>query len=144
MIRQATKYDKTQIIEMMKRFKEESKIEQLKQLDNEPYWNQLLDSIFAGQGVVFVKDNVGLIMGVVMPTIWCNKTFVMHEFAWWVDKEYRNGTTGYRLVKEYIKYGNKLKEQGRIIFFTLSKLPITPKLDYTKLGFEKLDENWIQ
>jgi len=144
MIRQATKYDKKQIIEMMKSFREESKIEQLKQLDNEPYWNRLLDSIFAGQGVVFIKDNVGLIMGVVMPTIWCNKTFVMHEFAWWVKKEHRTGTTAYRLVKEYIKYGNQLKEQRRIIFFTLSKLAITPELNYTKLGFEKLDENWIQ
>ena len=95
-------------------------------------------------GIVFIKDNVGLIMGVVMPTIWCNKTFVLHEFAWWVRPEHRTGTIGYKLVKAYIDFGNKLKEQGRIIFFTLSKLPDTPNLDYTKLGFAKLDENWIQ
>lgn len=144
MIREANKYDKTQIIEMMKEFRRESKIAQLQNLDNEPYWNRLLDNIFAGQGIVFIKDNIGLIMGVVMPTIWCNKTFVLHEFAWWVRPEYRTGTVGYKLVKAYIDFGNKLKEQGRIIFFTLGKLPDTPNLDYTKLGFTKLDENWIQ
>ncbi len=144
MIRQANKYDKTQIIEMMKQFRSESKIEQLQHLDNEPYWNQLLDNIFAGQGIIFIKENVGVIIGVVMPTIWCNKTFVLHEFAWWVKPEHRTGTTGYKLVKAYIDFGNKLKQEGRIIFFTLGKLPQTPDIDYNKLGFTKLDENWIQ
>lgn len=144
MIREATRYDKRQIIEMMKQFREESRIFQLQQIDNESYWNQLLDNIFAGQGIVFIKDGVGLIMGVVMPTIWCNKSYVLHEFAWWVKPEHRLGTAGYKLVRAYIEYGKKLKDEGRILFFTLSKLANTPDLDYAKLGFNKLDENWIQ
>jgi hypothetical protein len=55
MIRLATKYDKIQIIEMMKLFRQESNIKQFQNIDNEVYWNKLLDNILAGQGVVFIS-----------------------------------------------------------------------------------------
>lgn len=144
MIRQATKYDKTEVIEMMKEFRKESQIIQYQDLDNIEYWNQLLDQIFAGRGVVFIKPKVGLIMGLISPVIWCNKTLAMYELAWWVKPEYRTGTTGYRLLQAYIEYAKKLKEEGRIKLFTLSKLPNTPDIDYAKFGFVKTDENWMQ
>jgi hypothetical protein len=51
MIRQATKQDKPQIIELMKLFRAESNIKQYQNLDNEPYWNKMLDMILAGAGV---------------------------------------------------------------------------------------------
>ena len=60
MIRKATKYDKIEIIETMKLFQQESPIEQFKTLDNEPYWNRLLDTILAGKGVVFIDPGKGL------------------------------------------------------------------------------------
>ena len=53
MIREANKYDKTQIIEMMKAFRNEADFPEFQQIDNEPYWNVLLDNIFAGQGIIF-------------------------------------------------------------------------------------------
>jgi hypothetical protein len=59
MIRKATKYDKIQIIEMMKLFRAESNIEQFQDIDNEPYWNRLLDNILAGAGVVFIEEGKG-------------------------------------------------------------------------------------
>jgi RimJ/RimL family protein N-acetyltransferase len=144
MIRQATKYDKTQIIEMMQSFRAESNIEQYKALDNQEYWNQLLDNIFAGQGIVFIQDNVGLIIGVISPTVWCNKTLALYELAWWVKPEHRNTTTGYRLLKAYVDYGKQLKELGRIKLFTITKMVSSPDIKYQKFGFSKLDENWVQ
>lgn len=144
MIRQANKYDKTEILEMMKQFRQESRIAQYQRLNNPDYWNELLDSILAGRGVVFIEEGKGLIMGIIGPVIWCNKTLALYELAWWVKPEYRNGTTGYKLVKSYIEYAKKLKQENRIVLFTLSKLPDTPNLDYTKLGFVKVDENWMQ
>ena len=143
MIRQASKYDKTQINELMLLFKTESKIKAFQKLKESDYWNNLIDSILAGRGVIYIKENEGLIAGIVLPTIWSDKIYVLHELAWYVKPEFRKTTTGYRLLNEYIKYGNQLKESGRIAFFTLSKLPTT-KLNYSKLGFAKLDENWIQ
>ena len=56
MIRQATKYDKTQIIEMMKMFRQEADLPEYKDVENLEYWNQLLDSIFVGQGIVFIDE----------------------------------------------------------------------------------------
>ncbi len=144
MIRQATKYDKPQIIELMKLFRSESNIKQYHSLDNEPYWNRLLDTILAGAGIIYIEDGIGLIMALIAPTLWCDKTFYMQELAWYVKQEQRNTSVGYRLLKKYIEYGNKLKDEGRIIMFAIGKMPSSPDIKYEKFGFTKLDENWIQ
>lgn len=144
MIRVATKHDKAQIIEMMKLFRAESKIEQFQDLDNEPYWNRLLDTILAGMGIIYIEDGKGLIMALITHTAWCDKTLQMYELAWYVKPEYRNTTIGYRLLKSYVDYGKKLKESGRIKLFSIAKMVTSPDLKYDKFGFSKLDENWIQ
>jgi GNAT superfamily N-acetyltransferase len=144
MIRKATKYDKTEIIEMMQLFRAEADIEQYKHLDNVVYWNKLLDSILAGQGIIFLEEGKGLIMALIAHTAWCDRTFQMYELAWYVKPEYRNTTVGYRLLKEYIDYGKQLKEQGRIKLFSIAKMVSSPNIKYDKFGFNKLDETWIQ
>lgn len=144
MIRQATKHDKKQIIELMKLFRAEAKIKQYYNLDNEPYWNKLLDTILAGAGIIFIEDGVGLIMAIITPTIWCDKTLQMQELAWYVVPEKRNTSIGYRLLKKYVEYGKELKEQGRISIFAIAKMVTSPDIKYGKFGFTKLDENWIQ
>jgi GNAT superfamily N-acetyltransferase len=144
MIRQATKYDKTEIIEMMQLFRAEADIEQYRHLDNIVYWNKLLDSILAGQGIIFLEEGKGLIMALITHTAWCDRTFQMYELAWYVKPEYRNTTVGYRLLKEYIDYGKQLKEQGRIKLFSIAKMVSSPNIKYDKFGFNKLDETWIQ
>ena len=144
MIRKATKYDKIQIIEMMKLFRAESNIEQFQEIDNEPYWNRLLDNILAGAGVVFIEEGKGLIMALISHTAWCDKTYQMYELAWYVKPEYRNTTVGYRLLKTYVDYGKQLKAEGRIKLFSIAKMVTSPDVKYNKFGFAKLDENWIQ
>jgi hypothetical protein len=69
MIRQAIRQDKEQIIELMKLFRAESNIKQYQGLNNEPYWNRLLDTILAGAGIIFIEDNVGLIMALILGSI---------------------------------------------------------------------------
>jgi N-acetylglutamate synthase-like GNAT family acetyltransferase len=143
-IRQATKQDKKQIIDLMKLFRAESNIKQYQSLDNEVYWNKLLDIILAGAGIIYLKDGVGLIMAIITPTIWCDKTLYMQELAWYVIPSQRNTSVGYRLLKKYVDYGNQLKAQGRISMFAIAKMVTSPDIKYTKFGFSKLDENWIQ
>ena len=144
MIRQATKHDKKQIIELMKLFRDESKIDYVKNLRDETYINKLLDTILAGAGVIFIEDGVGLIMAIITPTIWCDKTLQMQELAWYVKPEKRNTSIGYRLLKKYVEYGKELKEHGRISIFAIAKMVTSPDIKYGKFGFTKLDENWIQ
>lgn len=128
----------------MKLFRAESPIQQFVDEDNESYWNELLEKIFAGAGAVFIEDGKGLLMCMVLPTIWNDKLFALHELAWYVKPEYRGGTTGYKLLKAYLEYGQQLKESGRVRYFTMTKLVTSPDIDYGKLGFRKVDENWIQ
>jgi len=143
-IRQATKYDKIQLQEMIRMFRDESPIEQYKDIDNPEYFNSLIDSIIAGRGVIFIEDNVGFIMGLISPVIWCEKTLAMYELAWYVKPEYRHKTTGYKLLKSYIDYSKQLKEQGRIKLFTVTKMVTSPDFDYSRFGFKKIEENWMQ
>lgn len=143
MIRQATKYDKTQVIELMKCFRAESPVHEIYAEDDEQHWHKLLDSIFAGAGAIFLEDQKGLLICMVFQSIWNSKVYGLHELAWYVKPEYRKGTTGYKLLKAYMEYAKQLKQNKRISFYMLSKLPQTPNIDYAKFGFAKLDENWI-
>ena len=144
MISQATKYDKTEIIEMLRLFRQESKIEQYQNFDNEEYINKLLDNIMAGAGVIFIERGKGFIMALISHSAWCDKTFQMYELAWYVKPEYRGGTIGYRLLKEYVTYGNHIKATGRINIFSIGKMVTSPNIKFEKFGFRKLEENWIQ
>ena len=125
-------------------FKNESNILQLRELYSPEYWDQLLNTILAGAGIIFIEPNKGLIMALIAPSVWCNKTLQLHELAWYVKPEHRNTSIGYRLLKQYVDYGNKLKQSGRIKFFTMAKMVTSPDIKYDKFGFKKLDENWIQ
>ena len=143
-MRKANKFDKQDVIDLMVGFKNESGIQALSEINNPEYWHCLLDTILAGAGIIYLEPNKGLIMGIIAPSLWCNKTLQLSEMAWYVKPEHRTGSLGYRLLKEYVKYGNELKESGRIKFFTMTKMPTSPDIKYNKFGFTKLDENWIQ
>lgn len=143
-MRNATRYDKETIIEMMKEFRKEAGIPEYDQVDNVPYWNKLLDHILAGAGVAIIEEGKGIFLALITHTVWCDKTFYMQELAWYVRPEQRNETTGYRLLKEYIRQGKSLVNAGRIKFFCIAKLTSSPDIKYEKFGFRKLDDNWIQ
>jgi hypothetical protein len=143
MIRQATKHDKTQIIDLIRLIRDESEIEEL-QFENEEQWNRLLDTMLAGAGIIYIEDGKGLIMGLITPSVWCDKSLILHEVMWFVKKEYRKSTIGYRLFDAYVKYGKKLKDEKRIKYFVMGKLPTSPNIKYEKYGFKKTDESWIQ
>lgn len=140
----ANKFDKEKIKDLLRLFYAESKLMILNGWNNEKYIDNLLDTLFIGRGVIYLKEDVGVIMGIITPTIWCDKTLQLSELAWYVKPEYRNTSIGYRLLKAYIEEGKRLKESGRIKFFTISKMVDSPDIKYQKFGFSKLDETWVQ
>lgn len=143
-MRQATRYDKPAIKDLLRSFRDESGFTELADIDDSPYLDATLDAILAGQGVVFIEEGKGLLAALITPSVWNDKTLIMHELAWYVKPEHRKSLIGYRLFKAYILFGNGLKDQGRIKYFTMSKLDTSPLLKYEKHGFRKKDENWIQ
>lgn len=144
MIREATKYDKKHIFEMLREFRKESAVPQFQTLENETTVDNLVTSIIVGRGRIFLDDDKGLLIGLITPSVWCSRTYVLHELAWYVKPEYRHTRSGYRLLKAYIDYGRRLKDEGRISYFTVSKMTSTPDINYARFGFIKIEENWIQ
>lgn len=144
MVKIATRYDKAEIKALMRQFRDESGFDELSRIDDSYHFDAMLESIFVGQGVIYLEEGKGLLMALILPTIWDSKTLVMHELAWYVKPEFRKGSIGYRLFKMYVDYGNQLKREGRIAYFTMSKLDTSPNLKYDKHGFRKKDENWVQ
>jgi len=142
-IRQANKYDKNSIIEMIQEFGKESKLEHLNNLKSD-YLNNLFNTIFAGLGIVYIEENKGLIVGIINPSVWNKDFFMLHELAWYVRPEYRSTPIGYRLFKEYMKKAEELKVDGRIQAIVMGKLASSPDIKYNKFGFDKLEESWIK
>lgn len=143
MIRQATKYDTEQIIDMMRRFRDESPVRDIYQEDDPDYWRKLLAGIFAGAGVIFIAEGQGLLMAAIVPSFWSSKVLSLHEAAWYVLPEHRGGSVGFRLFRAYVEYGKALKAEGKIRFFTIGKMSSSPDLKFGKYGFRPIDETWI-
>jgi len=144
MIYRATKFHKPIIVDLMKQFADESPIDYCHAYADMEYGNKLLDEIFAGRGAVFLSDDYGILMSIILPCIWSDKIYGLHELAWYVKPEKRGGISAYKLLKAYNEYGELLKTTGRIKYYTMSRLVTSPDMDYSRFGYRKQDEIWIQ
>jgi N-acetylglutamate synthase-like GNAT family acetyltransferase len=147
MIREANKFDIDAIIKMLRNYQQVAPIDALKFANDEDYIRQLLTEIIAGVGFILVSERDGLIVGMIIaariPNIWNPKVFQCSEVAYWVEPEYRGGTSAYRLISEYVAKCDEWKKQGRIDFYTVSKMRNSPDLKFNKFGFQQLEETWV-
>jgi N-acetylglutamate synthase-like GNAT family acetyltransferase len=143
-MRKATRYDKENIKELLRCFRDEARFDELSDIDDSPYLDSLLESILVGQGVIFFEEGKGMLIALLCPSVWNKDVMILHEMAWYVKPEYRGGSIGHRMFKAYIKHAQELKEQKLIRYFTMGKLDTSPNLKYEKYGFRKKDESWIQ
>jgi len=145
-IRQANKFDIPQIIELLWHYHASGVFLDIKITDDTTA-KKLLSTILAGAGVAVVSEHdnklTGMILGICTPFLWDNKKLIINEIAYWVDEEYRGGSTGYRLLKEYTNICNELKKQNKISFYTISQMEGT-KLNYEKFGFRPIESIWSQ
>ncbi len=148
MIRQANKFDIKAIINLLKQYKESAPLDVLKYANDEEYITKLLSELLAGSGIIFLaeKDNViiGMLIAIIMPNIWNPKAQQCSEVAYWVDPEFRGGTAAYRLIQAYMSECDAMVKQGKIQFYTMTKMVNSPDLKYNKFGFSKLEETWVK
>jgi N-acetylglutamate synthase-like GNAT family acetyltransferase len=146
MIRPANKFDTEQLLDLLRNFRSQTPWTRLAQCDDEQHVRKLLSVIFAGGGVLLVSENgnkiTGMIMAIKNTPIWDPNIYIMSELAYWVEPEHRGSTAGYRLIAAYNQHCEKLKEQGLIESYTMSKMANSPDLDYARFGFEKFEETW--
>jgi len=144
MIRQATKYDAPKIIEMLWHYHDSGNIEGL-DVPDESTAVKILTYILAGAGIAFVSEKnnelTGMLLAFKTPFMWDNSKFIMNEIAYWVEPEHRGSTAGYRLLSEYVKYCDELKEQGSITSYTMSQMN-GQELNYSRFGFKPIETTW--
>lgn len=116
MIRFASKFDVPVLVEMMRKYAEESPIEVLrnKQVHNDDYIKDVIEQLIIGRGFVLIDNDMrGMLAAIVAPNFWCPSVAEVKEIAWWVYPEYRNGTVGGRLYHAFMKKAQELVNQKR-------------------------------
>lgn len=145
-VRSATPFDIPALVDMLRHYRAEAPLEFLRGVDDAQHVERLLAQIIAGRGVALVAqtDQVcGMLIASIAPSMWSLSHLVLTEMAFWVEPHARGGTSGHRLITEYIRRGNELKEQGRISAFFISKMVTSPDLRYERFGFKKLEDFWV-
>lgn len=147
MIRHANRFDIPAILDMLRKYRQQTPLDFLKDADDAEYVTQMLNELIAGKGVILLaevdENPIGMMIAAVMPSIWSPKHFILTEFAYWVDPEHRGGTAGYRLLRAYLDEAISLKEAGRICNAFISKMVNSPDLKFSRFGFSKLEEFWV-
>lgn len=148
MIRAASHFDITIIIEMLKHFRDNALIPELRVSGDEEHGRRVLTQLIAGAGIVLVaeQDNktVGMLIAGKTPNIWDPKYITMNEVVYWVEPEYRGATHGYRLLKKYIEMCDKMITNGTIAAFTVGRMSDNKAINYGRFGFRQVEETWAR
>jgi len=147
MIRRATLQDYDRIMAMMINFADSSPVSALHNPQyDDMYIRRLLDN-FMRTGVILVAEREtelqGMLIAQIIPDVWLPHVKTMREVAWWVEPEHRHSTMGYRLLKEYVKIGEKLVDKDIINGFTLTNMEQSPAFDLKKRGWSPIETNYI-
>ena len=147
MIRQATLQDYDRIMSMMINFANSSPVSALQEpVYDDMYIRRLLDN-FIKTGIILVAEKEtklqGMLIAQIIPDVWLPHVKTMREVAWWVEPEHRHSTMGYRLLKEYVKIGEKLVDNSVIEGFTLTNMEQSPDFDLEKRGWSPIETNYI-
>ena len=146
MLRNATPYDIPVILDMLRHYRQATPVPFFEEIDDAEYITNLLTEIMAGKGVALVAEKphvVGMLLAVVMPSIWSPRHLLLTELAYWVEPEHRGSSIAYRLLKAYEQIGEQLKMEGRVQNYLISKMVNSPDLRYDRFGFRKLEEFWV-
>lgn len=148
MIRHADLKDFGRVIELMTNFANAAPIDALHQPDYSVRRLEHLLARFKSNGCVIVaedKEGViqGVLIGVVFEDLWLPYVKTLKEVAWWVEPEYRNTSMGYRLLMEYVKFGNDLINRLVVSNFTLTNMSISPDFDLEKRGWRPIETNYV-
>lgn len=151
MIRTATKFDIPQIFDLLRHYRDAASMEGMNiitDIENESTPLSIMTYILAGAGLALVNDLgdgklSGMLLAVKTPHLWDQTKYIMSEICLWVDPEYRGGTAGFRLIKEYVDRCDQLKDQQQITNYTLSQMQ-GQSLKYERFGFKPTETTWSQ
>ena len=146
MIRLANKFDLPILIEMLWNYHDSGSIKGL-DVENETTATKILSIILAGGGIALVSEKnnkpMGMLLAICTPFLWDNTKLVMNEIAYWVEIEHRGSSAGYRLLKKYTEMCDEMRDNGRIVNYTVSQME-GQQLDYSRFGYKPIEHTWSQ
>lgn len=144
-IRSATAFDKQAVMAMLAQYRQQSPLNFQRDIALDTA-GKIFDMIIAGAGVCLVAEDDegvhGFLMAIRTNNLWSPKTWALQELAYWVNPDKRGTTSGYRLLRAYCDFAEHYKHEGRIAYYTVSKMSTSPDLKYEKFGFKLLESTW--
>lgn len=145
-MRQATKHDIPELVEMMRQYAKEGpvKVLGLPLSHNEAHVSRLLFEMIAGRGFVLIEPGVAMLAAIIIPNVWCPDINELHELAWWVDPNRRHRTVGGRLWVEFNRIATEMLAYGRVDVVCTTVMSTSPPIDYTKRGYKPLEATFFK
>lgn len=137
MIRLANKFDNEQIKELLKEFHRKHGNALSLHIDkwSGTFVDEQLAKIYAGLGFVLIADD-GFLCAIKAPCFWIPKLWILQESMLFSTSK----KTSVKLIKQYIKIGNEMKEKGEIVEFYISNFS---DADLSKFGAIKIANDWV-
>ena len=147
MIREANKHDMPQLLQMMRDYSTQTPVPALQAAaaHDEAHVANLMTQMMAGRGFVLIDNKSrGFIAALITTNVWCPEVYELHELAWWVKPEHRNGTVGGRLWKEFDRLATDLIDDGRIDVAVTAVMANNTWIDYTKRGYSPMQATFFR
>ena len=147
MIREANKHDMPQLLQMMRDYSTQTPVPALQAAaaHDEAHVANLMTQMMAGRGFVLIdNESRGFIAALITTNVWCPEVYELHELAWWVKPEHRNGTVGGRLWKEFNRLATDLIDDGRIDVAVTAVMANNSWIDYTKRGYSPMQATFFR
>ena len=147
MIRDANKFDMPELIAMMRDYSAQAPAKTLQKnaVHDVAHVEKMMASMMAGMGFVVIDQKKrGFIAAIITNNVWCPSVLELHELAWWVKPEHRNGTVGGRLWREFDFRAQKMLENGKINIACTSVLANSHFIDYVKRGYEPMEATFFR
>lgn len=147
MIREANKYDMPELLQMMRDYSTQTPVPALQAAaaHDEAHVANLMMQMMAGRGFVLIdNESRGFIAALITTNVWCPEVYELHELAWWVKPEHRNGTVGGRLWKEFDRLATDLIDDGRIDVAVTAVMANNTWIDYTKRGYSPMQATFFR
>lgn len=144
-VRLANKFDIPELKRMLWNYHDSGNIKGL-DVTSEETGLRILTTILVGGGLALVAEKepgklVGMLLAVKIPFLWDQSKIIMNEIAYWVDKDSRGSTAGYRLLQKYSDLCSDMKSNEKLYSYTMSQMN-GQNLDYTRFGFRPIETTW--
>lgn len=145
-IRKAISEDKPQVIELIIQFYKESLRDFGVRFDLETLYETVQNFIDNQIGIVAEKEGkiVGIIGGMIAPSMFDKSQKIGQESVWYVTQEERKGRTGIKLIKAFEEECIKRGANAIIMIHMANLYPEILDRLYRMNGFRLMESNYIK